>query len=55
MPDNLPASGAIPAEITPELVQKIADKVYAMWRKEWQIENERRRAMAQKNVTRRIK
>ncbi len=31
--------------LTPELVQQLAERVYAMWLKECEIENERRRLM----------
>lgn len=55
MPEDRVAFETLPAKMTPELVQKIADKVYAMWLKEWQIENERRRIVAQKSLTRRTK
>jgi hypothetical protein len=33
--------------ITPELVRQVADKVYALWLKELQIERERRRPLPQ--------
>jgi len=41
--------------IPPELVQQVTEKVYALWRKELQIENERRRGQSQKRPSRRIK
>lgn len=38
-----PTSGTAPGtKVTPELVRKIADNVYALWLKELRIENERR-------------
>jgi hypothetical protein len=42
-PDKTAGSNAI----TPELVRLVADKVYALWLKELQIERERRRPMSQ--------
>ncbi|MCB8920863.1 MAG: hypothetical protein H6662_04695 [Ardenticatenaceae bacterium] len=41
--------------IPPELVQQVADKVYKLWRKDLQIENERRRTHIQKRPGRRTK
>ncbi len=55
MPEKEPTLTASPTSISPELVRKIADKVYAMWLKECQIENERRRVQPASNLARRTK
>jgi hypothetical protein len=55
MPDNNadPASSSAPSQksrsiqLTPELVKKIADKVYALMLAEIKIERERRRSVSQ--------
>ncbi len=45
----LPPQQALP--LTPELVQQLAERVYAMWLKECQIENERRRLVERWRAT----
>jgi hypothetical protein len=40
-------------EITAELLQQVADRVYAMWLKEVKIENERRRSVGGQRYPRR--
>lgn len=44
--------GSQPGEITPEMVKKVSKKVYAMWLKEIQIENERRQMLSKKRTRR---
>ena len=39
-------------QITPEMVKKVSKKVYAMWLKEMQIENERRQMQSKKRSRR---
>lgn len=39
-------SGGAASEITPELVQQVADKVYELWRQELRIARERARGRA---------
>lgn len=39
-------------QITPEIVKKVSKKVYAMWLKEMQIENERRQLLNKKRSRR---
>lgn len=47
-----PANGGGGQEITPELVRKVADRVYEMLRLELKIDNERQR-MLRRDVTNR--
>ena len=39
-------------KITPEIVEKVSKKVYAMWLKEIKIENERRQMLSKKRTRR---
>jgi hypothetical protein len=41
-------SGAQNDDVTPELVQKVVDRVYALWLKDLQIERERRQGFGSK-------